>query len=150
MATRIPPLAQLLFFMFLVWGLARIAPALSIQSRALVWGGIFIVGIGLIFLTISVTAFLRAHTTVNPVNPQQTETLVTTGLYRISRNPMYLGMLLLLLGTTCVAQNIASLLVPFLFVFFITVLQIKPEERALQAKFGDVYKQYRRNVRRWI
>ncbi len=150
MATRIPPLAQLLFCTFLVWIFTYLAPALSIQHQAFLWVGAFLSGMGLVILTLSVSAFLVAHTTVNPVDPLQTEAIVTTGLYRFSRNPMYLGMLLLLAGAACVAQNVLSLLVPFLFVFCITILQIKPEERALRTKFGDVYRDYKRRVRRWI
>jgi len=101
-------------------------------------------------LIVALIAFARARTTVNPVEPEQAKTLVTTGLYRISRNPMYLAMALILLGSALRLSNIGVFIAPALFVWSITMFQIKPEERALQSIFGEDFTAYRQQTRRWL
>lgn len=95
-------------------------------------------------------AFLRSSTTVTSVKPQKASTLVVGGLYRVSHNPMYLGMLILLIGWALWLGNPASLLLLPMFVIYLTVFQIKPEEAALSEKFGVDHDAYRRRVRRWL
>jgi len=101
-------------------------------------------------LIAALIAFARARTTINPVEPEQAKTLVTTGLYQISRNPMYLAMALILLGGALRVGNIGAFIAPTLFVWAITMFQIKPEERALQSIFGEDFKAYRQQTRRWL
>ena len=96
-----------------------------------------------------VQAFRRHKTTVNPLTPEQSSALVATGVYRISRNPMYLGMLCLLLAWAWWLQQWPALLGPLLFVLWLNRFQIAPEERALAARFGEEYAAYCRRVRRW-
>ena len=108
------------------------------------WGAAFLIE------AVSVFAFLRARTTVTPLKPEKASTLVVSGLYRVSRNPMYLGMLILLIGWTLWLGNPASLLLLPVFVIYVTVFQIKPEEAALSEKFGSDFDAYRRRVRRWL
>ena len=105
---------------------------------------------GLTIVAIAISHFLAAKTTINPMTPDNAGRLVKTGLYKISRNPMYLGVLLLLLGWAAYLQNILSFAPPLLFVVSMTLLQIKPEEKALRAKFGTEYEAYCHRVRRWI
>lgn len=95
-------------------------------------------------------AFLVAKTTVHPTHPEETTTLVVSGLYRWSRNPMYLGLLLMLLGWGVFLGSVPALLVVPLFVVSITRSQIVFEERALAENFGDSYREYQARVRRWI
>ena len=95
-------------------------------------------------------AFLRAKTTINPLKPASTAALVTTGLYRVTRNPMYLGMLLVLFGWAVFLANLAALLIAPLFAFYITRFQIIPEERVLAEKFGSAFAAYKSSVRRWL
>lgn len=109
-----------------------------------------VMGVGLIIEAIAAAAFFRAKTTVNPLAPQNSTTLVVTGLYRFSRNPMYLGMAILLTGWALWLGNPANAVFLILFVALITVLQIKPEEKALRDNFGDEYDAYCARVRRWI
>ncbi len=97
----------------------------------------------------AVLAFVRRHTTVNPLTPQNSSTLVVSGFYRVSRNPMYLGMLCLLLAWAWWLQQWPALLGPLLFVLWLNRFQIAPEERALLALFGEDYAAYCRRVRRW-
>lgn len=98
----------------------------------------------------SLWLFFRAKTTFNPMNPSNTSHLVITGLYRISRNPMYLGLLLMLIGWALYLGSVSPLLVLPLFVWLLTKMQIEPEEEILIQKFGQEYKDYQRRVRRWI
>ena len=95
-------------------------------------------------------AFRRHRTTVNPLAPQNSSTVVQDGIYRYSRNPMYLGMALLLTAWAVWLAQPACLLVLPLFVAYITRFQILPEERILLARFGAPYQDYLRRVRRWL
>ena len=94
--------------------------------------------------------FRRAKTTVNPMKPEASSALVTAGIYRLSRNPMYLGMLLILAGWALVVSNLAALAMLPLFVAYLNRFQIGPEERALRARFGAEFENYCRTVRRWL
>ena len=150
MTLRIPPVLQVIIFGALSWAAARLLPALafSIDGVPLIgWGLIALAGV---ILLLSVQTFVRAETTVNPVSPDQANKLVVSGLYRFSRNPMYLAMALLLTGGALILENFAALIGPALFVAAMTYLQIKPEECALQEKFGDEYAEYCQRTRRWI
>jgi protein-S-isoprenylcysteine O-methyltransferase Ste14 len=94
--------------------------------------------------------FLRAKTTVNPLSPEAASAIVTSGIYRYSRNPMYVGLLLALLGwSVWLSHLLPFALLPF-FILYINRFQIEPEERALSVKFGGLYRDYRRSVRRWF
>jgi protein-S-isoprenylcysteine O-methyltransferase Ste14 len=106
-----------------------------------------------IALTIGVSAivsFGRARTTLNPLQPDAASALVVRGIYRWTRNPMYLAMLLVLVAWACIVANGAALAILPLFVAYLNRFQIAPEERALQARFGDEFQQYKRTVRRWL
>ena len=98
----------------------------------------------------SLYLFFKKRTTPNPMKPQFTTGLVTNGLYKISRNPMYLGMLVILIGFAIYLGNLTAFLVLPAFYLVITEMQIKPEERMLEEKFGEEYLAYKRKVRRWL
>ena len=95
-------------------------------------------------------AFVRAKTSINPVNINAASSLVTTGIYGVSRNPMYVALAALLVALALALSNIWLLIGPIFFVLFTTRFQIIPEERAMLAKFGDSYIAYRQRVRRWL
>jgi protein-S-isoprenylcysteine O-methyltransferase Ste14 len=97
-----------------------------------------------------VAEFRRARTTVNPTTPQASSSVVDSGIYRRSRNPMYLGFLLALAGWAIQLGHLAALPVLPAFVLYMNRFQIAPEERALRAKFGAPYAEYTRRVRRWL
>ena len=105
---------------------------------------------GLSVIAFAVNEFREERTSVNPMDLDRTSAIVTAGIYRVSRNPMYLGMLLCLLGFGWLLSNPASLAAAVLFVPTITRLQIIPEERALLGHFGPEYLAYCQDVRRWI
>ena len=134
----------------LMWLAARLFPFFDF---ALPWRELFAALLLIGALSIGLAAvygFHRAKTTVNPLKPEASTALVTGGLYRWTRNPMYLAMLLLLLAWACVVSNWAALAILPLFVAYLNRFQIGPEERALQARFGAEFESYRRKVRRWL
>ena len=106
--------------------------------------------LGLVFAVSGATQFKRAHTTVNPRTPERASILVTNGIYRITRNPMYVGLMLVLLGWAAFLASPISLGAVVGFIAYITQFQIKPEERILIEKFGDEYQKYLLGRRRWI
>jgi protein-S-isoprenylcysteine O-methyltransferase Ste14 len=95
-------------------------------------------------------SFRLARTTMSPLHPERSSRLVRSGIYRLTRNPMYLGWLLVVLAWGVFLQSTWALLGPVLFFLWINYLQIVPEERFLQQLFGESYAQYRHQVRRWI
>lgn len=136
-----PPLVALLCAALLCWPPA--AWAMALPS----WPAWLLLAAGLSLEGHAVLAFRRRRTTINPLTPARSSALVCDGLYRYSRNPMYLGMLCLLLALAWWRQQWP--LAPLLFVLWMNVLQIAPEERALRARFGAAYDDYCRRVRRW-
>jgi len=97
-----------------------------------------------------VVSFRRAKTTVNPLRPEASAALVSTGVYSFTRNPMYLGMALVLFAWAAYLSSIWSLVGPVLFALYITRFQIVPEERALERLFGASFAEYKKRVRRWL
>lgn len=97
-----------------------------------------------------IAAFRQAKTSVHPVNLEKVSALVSSGVYKVTRNPMYLGLLLLLFGFGYWLQNALSLSVCVLFVLYMNRFQIVPEERYMEQKFAQDYRQYKQKVRRWI
>lgn len=95
-------------------------------------------------------SFWRARTTINPLYPDRASHLVTTGVYRLSRNPMYLGLTVSLIGWALYLLSLPAMLAPLGFVLFIHRFQVLPEERILTARFGIDYERYRATVPRWI
>lgn len=95
-------------------------------------------------------AFRKAHTTINPLRPDRAAAVVTMGVYRVTRNPMYLGLVLILLGLALYLASPWAVLGPPVFVAYITRYQIQPEERVLAARFGTPYTDYCAQVRRWL
>lgn len=98
----------------------------------------------------AVTSMLLARTTMNPLDPTKARNLVTGGVFRLSRNPMYLSLLLLLVAYAVRLDSPAVWLGPLVFIAYVTRFQIHPEERALTAKFGETYLRYRMRTRRWL
>jgi protein-S-isoprenylcysteine O-methyltransferase Ste14 len=104
-----------------------------------------------IFIGISaIISFKRHKTTVNPTKPEASTTVVSSGIYSLSRNPMYLAMLISLISLAYYLQNITSLPVILLFIGYMTRFQIIPEEKVLTKIFGQQYLDYQSKVRRWL
>jgi protein-S-isoprenylcysteine O-methyltransferase Ste14 len=107
-------------------------------------------GLGVAVDVAALAGFRRAGTTVNPMDPSKASRLVTGGVFHISRNPMYLGLALILIGWAVWLGSASPWLIPPLFVMIVTLLQIIPEEQALGRLFGEQYLKYRRDVARWF
>lgn len=105
---------------------------------------------GLLVAVAAAVSFLQARTTISPLKPETTTALVTSGIYACTRNPMYLGMLLALVGWAMYLNSLLAFVGPVVFALYIQRFQIVPEERVLLTLFGDAYDQYRRRVRRWV
>jgi protein-S-isoprenylcysteine O-methyltransferase Ste14 len=148
--TRIPPPLVMLTCAGIGWAFDRIWPgaAFALPARG-AWAIAFLV-CGLAVAAAGVAAFRRARTTVNPLRPAEASSLVTSGVYRFTRNPMYVGLLSVLLAWTLWLANAASALALPLFILYMNRFQIEPEERAMRALFGEAFGAYAARVRRWL
>ena len=148
--TKIPPPLYALFAGLLIFGLHRYLPEPAIPDAPVArWAWLVSVPGGLLALWAAAT-FRRAHTTLNPFAPSKASRLVTRGPYQITRNPMYLGLLLALIGWSGWLGSWSGFLVLPLFVAVVTYQQILPEEEALAGMFGEEYTRYMQTVNRWI
>lgn len=146
---RIPPVAVVAIFAALMASVAVMVPAALVIPARLPLAAALVVAGALVALA-GVAAFRRHQTTVNPLAPQQASSLVSSGIYRVSRNPMYVGFLLALAGWGVFLSNWAAALLLPMFVVYMNRFQIAPEERALREKFGPAFSAYASTVRRWL
>jgi protein-S-isoprenylcysteine O-methyltransferase Ste14 len=147
---KIPPVALSLIFALIMWLIS-----LSLPNQGAT-GGIHVLLAALFFAAggvialMGVWSFRRAGTTVNPFTPHASAALVTSGIYRLSRNPMYLGLLLMLIGFGLLLWNFNSLIACPGFILYMNRFQIGPEERFLASRHSKEFAAYRSRVRRWF
>lgn len=144
---KIPPVLVLIVFAGIIVGIPMIFPFYGIKSIGLC---VFFITLGTAIALLGVWEFWKSKTTVNPTAPEKCGQIVDTGIYRFSRNPMYLGMALALIGPVFVWGNCLSLLGVAGFVAYITRFQIIPEEKILKEIYGKKYIAYLAKVRRWL
>jgi protein-S-isoprenylcysteine O-methyltransferase Ste14 len=144
----VPPPVVMAVCALLMWFLAFPVLDFGLPGREFIAAAFIL--IALLVGASAVLGFHRAKTTLNPLAPGNASALVVRGIYRWTRNPMYLAMLLTLAGWACIVSNAAALAILPLFVAYLTRFQIVPEERALQARFGAEFETYRKKVRRWL
>jgi protein-S-isoprenylcysteine O-methyltransferase Ste14 len=147
---RVPPVAVALLIAAFMWVASRIVPGWSFGIPFAAGLAMGLCGVGIATALAGVAAFRRAQTTVDPTDPAKSSSVVTSGVYRYTRNPMYLGFLLVLTGWAVYLSHPLALCVAFLFVLYMNRFQIAPEERILGAHFGASFEAYRASVRRWI
>lgn len=147
---KIPPPVVALIVLALMWLLAHTAATLEVPATLRVAGAAAIALVGLAIGVAGKVGFRRAGTTSNPMQPQKASALVTGGIYRRTRNPMYVSLLLLLVAWALYLASGWAMLGPLAFVLYIGRFQIQPEERALSAMFGAEYAAYQSRVRRWL
>jgi protein-S-isoprenylcysteine O-methyltransferase Ste14 len=147
---RVPPVVLAVACLAAMWALARWMPGLAVHLPWRRTIAIVLLLSGVATGIAGVAAFRRRGTTVDPTRPQRASAMVVTGVYRRTRNPMYLGLALALAGVAAWLANLAALAVIPLFVAWLTRLQIVPEERALRGNFGTGYDDYVAQVRRWL
>lgn len=147
---RVPPPIVGLVIAVGMWAAAHLPPVLQFPKPLRWIVAALLAAVGAAIALGGVMAFRRARTTVNPLKPETSAALVSTGVYTFTRNPMYLGMALVLLGWAAFLSSPWTLAGPLLFAGYITRFQIVPEERVLDGLFGAQYADYRRRVRRWF
>lgn len=147
---KVPPPAVALLIAVAMWLAVSTSGALAFALPGRLAVAIALAVLGVAISAAGIVSFRRARTTVNPTRPDATSSLVATGVYRFTRNPMYLGLFLVLVGWAAYLSNAVALAGPLLFALYINRFQIVPEERALTAKFGAAFDDYRRRTRRWI
>lgn len=145
----IPPF-QVLILGGAMWSIHRYVPFFHYHYGIEFYLSRAVLIAALILFISAVYQFWKHQTTVNPIKLDQTTALITQGVFAWSRNPIYVVDVLLLYAWAIWLGNWINLLLPFLFIYYITEFQIKPEERVLAAKFGDQYLKYKQHVRRWI
>jgi protein-S-isoprenylcysteine O-methyltransferase Ste14 len=148
MSNKIPPPIVTLFFGLCIYLSRPYFPEFSFSILNSLSTISFMLGIT-VFAT-AVSSFKRQNTTVNPISIEKASSLVVNGVFKYSRNPMYLGMLFILLGLTFKFNLIGGLLFTSIFMTFISIFQIKPEEAAMEKLFDQEWKDYIKNVRRWL
>ncbi|MDA9964905.1 isoprenylcysteine carboxylmethyltransferase family protein [Gammaproteobacteria bacterium] len=148
METKIPPPIVTLLFGLSIYFSRGIFQA--VESKYSFYIAILLLILGLTVLISAVSLFRKDKTTVNPLSPEQATKLVTDGIFKYSRNPMYLGMASIL-GSIAVFFNlIGGIILIALFCFYITKFQIIPEERAMSNLFSQDFDKYKQTTRRWI
>ncbi|MCV0428782.1 MAG: isoprenylcysteine carboxylmethyltransferase family protein [Roseibium sp.] len=150
MQLKVPPVAVFLIAMLLLYAGATVLPQFNLSFPGQAFIAMLFVVAAILPGGQAVLAFVKNKTTVNPTTPDRATTLVTDGFYRLSRNPMYLGLLCLLLALAVFYGTLTALIIVPAFIWYMTEFQIKPEEDALRRIFGADYSSYQKRVRRWI
>ncbi|MGF2736266.1 methyltransferase family protein [Marinobacter sp. DUT-1] len=147
---KIPPLLLVIFFGGAMWAVSRLLPAGYLTIPGKLWLSAAVLAIGACIALLGVLEFRSAGTTVDPRTPHEADALVVKGVYRYTRNPMYLGFLLMLVAWGLFLGSVfAALLLP-LFIVYMNRFQILPEERHMRSLFGEAYDLYASQVRRWL
>jgi protein-S-isoprenylcysteine O-methyltransferase Ste14 len=145
---KIPPPIVTLVFAALIYLSADLLPHLMFEGQTFLSSIIAI--FGLIILLLAVKAFVQFKTTINPLKPETTSVLVTSDIFKLSRNSMYLGMLLLIIGLWIKTGAVLGFILVAGFIAYLNYFQIFPEEQAMKRLFSDKYKTYCQQVRRWL
>ena len=146
--TKIPHPLVALTFGFLINYTKNIFPKIEIRNEIIF--GYFMIIIGLIIILSAIILFKKYQTTITPINPSNATKLITDGIYKFSRNPMYLGLLLVLFGISIMLNPIGGLFLIPLFILYLNLYQIITEENAMVDLFKDEFLEYKKTVRRWI
>ena len=146
---RVPPPIVALLVAVAMWGVVFLVPPSSAPSLRVAVALVLAI-VAVAFSVSGVLAFRRAKTTKNPMKPQAASSLVVTGIYKVTRNPMYVGVSFLLLAWAVFLWSAWALVGPLVFIAYISRFQIAPEERVLATLFGAEYSAYKARVRRWL
>ena len=147
---KIPPLVLLLACGFFMWRISAWFPEWIVDVEFKNVASATLMILGFLPSVAVIVSFRKADTTLSPLHPVSSSSLVTTGIYRFSRNPIYVGLVLVLLGWGAYLSNPVSLVFVVVFIGYMNRFQIAPEERALESLFGSEFKSYKQRVRRWI
>ena len=147
---KVPPDLVALVVAAAMYLVASFTPSLGVPAVYRISIGVALLVAGIVLIVLARVEFARVGTTFSPIAPGRSAALVTTNVYRLTRNPMYLGTLLALLAFAVKLSSPAAALVAFSYAVYIGRFQIDPEERALRDRFGAAFDAYAQSVRRWI
>ena len=147
---KISPVLLSMTFALAMWWVSLETPGIPIPAGMRIAALTVFGGAGLVIGTAGVMAFRKVRTTVNPFRPEASSSLVVSGIYKVTRNPMYLGLMLALAGWGLFLANVFSLVIAAGYAPYINRFQIRPEERALKAVFGTEFLDYTKRVRQWL
>jgi len=148
MKTKIPPPIIALICIVINYLSTYLINPIKFPNIEIIGGLILLLGVATAVL--ATLLFKKDQTTVNPRNPEEATTLVTSGIFSITRNPMYLGLFLSISSTILFFGSWFGIIILMFFVWYINKFQIIPEEEAMEKLFGGKYSEYRQKVRRWI
>lgn len=148
-APKVPPLLVLGVAAGTAWLIDRMAGP-SLTTPGFQVAGAVVASLGVAVALGGVVEFRRAQTTVDPIHPDKASALVVRGIYRVTRNPMYLGFALLLGGWVLALASLPGIIVTVSFFLYLNHFQIPPEEAALSVRFGEAFDYYKARVRRWL
>jgi protein-S-isoprenylcysteine O-methyltransferase Ste14 len=147
---RVPPPVVGLSIAVAMWLLRDVPPVFVVAAWLRESLALVLLAAGVAFDAAGLLAFLRRRTTINPLRPQNASALVTAGVYRFTRNPMYVGMALMLTAWAVHLSALWPFLGPVAFILYMNRFQIAPEERVLRQLFGEAWAAYAARVRRWL
>ena len=147
---KIPPPIIALVCALLMWGISALSLDISFSFFVRIPLTIVIFIVGLFFIFSGLISFRRAQTTIDPLKPETVSSLVRTGIYHFSRNPMYVGLVFVLLALFVFLGSALSIIGIIGFVLYMNEFQIKSEERALKKNFGVEFSEYQAKVRKWL
>jgi len=147
---KVLPIAYVILFGIMMYVSSELFPSYAFELENAWFLSTVVFFLGVSITAISGLQFRKSSTTVNPLTPEKTSCLVVTGIYRFSRNPMYVGFFLFLFSVSIYLTNVVTLFFLPLFSLIINKFQIQPEEKVLETIFGDEYRQYLKSVRRWV
>jgi protein-S-isoprenylcysteine O-methyltransferase Ste14 len=147
---KIPPVAVMAIVATAMWLVSIVLPKMRLCDTFHVAMVVIFAAIGAAFGITGLLSFSKVKTTFDPMKPDSSTSLVTSGTYSITRNPMYVGLLSILTAWCFFVESAYALLLLAVFVIYMNKFQIEPEERALRSIFGDAYDDYVLRVRRWL
>ncbi len=147
---KVPPVMVFVVFALAMGGASAAIPVGQFFIPGAKWLIMGLMVVGMMVTLLGVEALGKARTTLDPRFPDKAEQLVVSGIYRISRNPIYLGLFLMLVSLAIYLSNVVALLLLPLFIVYMNRFQIMPEEKVMSEKFGEAFAEYKVLVRRWV
>ena len=145
---KIPPPIVTLLFGLIIYFSKNIFP--EINNMIFYALSLFFIVAGPLILISAARSFRAQQTTINPIDIHKTSSLVVTGIFKYSRNPMYLGMVLILFALSLRFNLIGGIIFTYIFIIYITKFQIIPEEKAMEKIFREEFLEYKNSTRRWV
>jgi len=148
MKNKIPPPIVTLFFGLCIYFSQELFPEFNLEYFTILSYVSYFAGLSILIL--AVLLFRKQNTTVNPIKIGNASSLVTSGVFKFSRNPMYLGMVMILFGLALMFNLVGGIFFVLLFMIYITKFQIRPEEEVMERLFGEDFIKYKHKVRMWL